>query len=198
MPITLTRSLLVVFIPGMITIAPWIFLFIEIESTFSDLYKQYFYIFNVMLAGIAVIAGSVIEGVVTHIECQWDEKLENEFQVEDNWFAYLSNIFDSEPVGYRYMSRMATTLYFELGMACASASFILGIIAIFYYFEGVNFATYNALLILLLLISEVYFYRQAKSSHKVLCKARREINQRVQAMANKSSNLTGEKDSPSS
>jgi len=177
--VTITRSILVVFLPGIVAIMPFILMLLVQYPVLANLYKEYFYVFNVVLAGSAVIVGSIIEGSVSHIEAKWDTRLNDSLSVEENWYQYLSLSIENEPVGFRYISRMATTMYFELGMMCSAPIFCLGVVTNLYINAGTQYATYNAFLILASLITTGFFYLQAKTTHKVLCKARKEINTRL-------------------
>ena len=179
MPVTITRSILVVFLPGIVATIPFVLLFIIKYPALSDLYKEYFYLFNIVLAGNAVIVGSIIEGGVSHIENKWDDLLDDEYSVKNNWYKYLSLSIDKEPVGFRYISRLATTMYFELGMMCSAPIFCLGAVINLYINTGTEYAAHNVFLIIASLITASFFYWQAKTTHKVLCVTRKEINTRL-------------------
>src|SRR3979490_266949 len=112
MPTTLTRSLLVVLIPGIVAIAPWLLALVQ-YTTATLGFATNAPVGSALVFSAAAVAGSVLEGLASHIEVRWDRQLESQFAVHENWYAYLSRTFDHEPVGYRYLSRMVTTLYFE-------------------------------------------------------------------------------------
>lgn len=81
-----------------------------------------------------VIVGSVFEEIGNYVEKSWDaEKAkESEPAIENDWVSrdwrtYLSKSFgNSEPVGYRYLSRKVTAMYFELGMMCGIPTALVG------------------------------------------------------------------------
>ena len=60
----------------------------------------------------------------------WDREREAQFQIMENWYPYLARSVSPEPVGYRYLSRLATMFYFELSMLIATVPFSLGAAAL--------------------------------------------------------------------
>jgi hypothetical protein len=178
MPTTLTRSLLVILIPGAIAIAPWLLALVQHTSATLGL-DQYRPLSYVLLFACAAVAGSVFEGLGRFVEVRWDKEREATYAVRENWFKYLSRSLDNEPVGFRYLSRRATTLYFELSMMFAVPIFAFGagILASLrfrehaYWIAGVS--------VLAVVVSVVYFYWQARCTHELLCKTRMEINARL-------------------
>ncbi|MDB5925454.1 MAG: hypothetical protein JWN13_4390 [Betaproteobacteria bacterium] len=139
MPITLTRSLLVILLPGFVALAPWAFWFASKVPKFDQIYKTYDILANAMLVGLAILIGCIIEIIVTHFEARWDKQRDSEFSVHANWYDYLAS-HPPEPIGFRYISRRATTLYFELAMVIASPFALTGLAAA--YYENFNSALY--------------------------------------------------------
>jgi len=84
-----------------------------------------------------------------------------------------------EPVGYRYLSRMVTTLYFKLSMLFAVPIFFLGVAVL----SILRSSEYECLIlgssVSLIAIAIVYFKWQAKCTHRVLCETRHELNRRI-------------------
>ena len=143
MPTTITRSLLVVIIPGGLALAPWILILVELhDSDFVKLYESHKVLVNACLVGAVIIIGAIGESIMTHKEKEWDKERENKYDVTENWYAYLSHECESEPVAFRYLSGRVTVMYFELTMAPASFSFFIGLsIFLFYQQSGyVNLA----------------------------------------------------------
>ncbi len=179
MPITLTRSILVVLIPGLVALAPWALWMATQLGNIDALYESYTTLINASLVGAAVIIGSLIQGLVSHLEVKWDKEREEQYQVRENWFAYLAQQCSSEPVGFRYISRMFTTMYFELSMMVAAPLSLVGI-AFLIYEHVSSCKTLGAGSFLVLAIVVVwYLYRAAYSTHRVLCEARKELNARL-------------------
>jgi len=87
MPFTLTRSLIVVLVPGIVATAPWILLI-----------AIYF----------PLAVGGVLEGIGSNLEVKWDKERDSDFDVQENWYKYLALTPSVEPVGFRYISRNVT------------------------------------------------------------------------------------------
>ena len=179
MPLNLTRSILVIIIPGGVAVAPWLILVVWTWPSVGELYGTYPLLVNVALFGAVVILGSVLEAFGALQEVRWDGALEGEYEVSENWFKYLSRVVDPEPVAHRYISRMVTSMYFELTMTCAISISALGA-ALLSFFSSSKFGVFFALGFLAVgALLTTFFQIQAKKSHKVLCDVRRELNQRL-------------------
>jgi hypothetical protein len=128
------------------------------------------------------LAGLVIENIITRFEIMWDGDREHRYQVEANWYNYLARTMEHEPVGYEYLKRMWTTLYFELAMLFAAPVFLIGL-AIVLRWEPPPFDNLVTRIVLAVMgaLSGWFFYFAAKDSHGVLCKTRLEINMRLDA-----------------
>lgn len=177
---TLTRSLLTILIPGLIAIAPWLLVLVQHTSATLG-FNSYPTLANALIFAAAAVVGSFCEGAGTHLEAQWDKEREATYGVKENWWVYLSRKFDKEPVGYRYISRLVTTLYFELSMLFAVPSFLLGS-GILASLRFPDFWLLIAIVSLALIVgSAFYLHKQARCTHCVLCDTRRELNQRTAA-----------------
>jgi hypothetical protein len=134
---------------------------------------------NALLFAVVAVVGSLFEGLGSLIEVRWDKERESKHDVKENWYRYLSRQFDSEPVGYRYLSRLATTLYFELSMLFAVPLFLVGSGLL----AALRFREYACAIVissaLAVVVLAVYFWWQARCTHEVLCETRREINRRI-------------------
>ena len=184
MPLTLTRSLLTVLIPGMVAVAPWLLLLVLQHQVLIDWYKRYPLPLHVSSFAVVVILGATLEGIGSYIEHKWDRShakkqppsYQNEDWVAKDWFSYLSRSFgDSEPVGYRYLSRKVTTLYFELGLMLAAPISILGLSRLYWhlapdkFFSGFVVAVFS-------IIAFMVFRKLARDTHCVLRESRHYIN----------------------
>jgi hypothetical protein len=98
----------------------------------------------------------------------------------ENWYTYLSRQLDPEPVGFRYLSRMVTTLYFELGMLFATPIFAEGTGVAVAHFYPQRTCPIVALANVVAIGFIAYFTWQARETHLVLCRTRKEINDRTQ------------------
>jgi hypothetical protein len=122
MPTNFTRSFVAVTVPGATLVAPWIYLLFCVFRLWP-LYLKYTLIANALLVGVAVIAGLVLEGIVVAFERRWDDEREGELQIQENWYTYLAAQPSTTPVGFSYISRLVTTMYFELTMMVACPAF---------------------------------------------------------------------------
>jgi hypothetical protein len=179
MPVTLTRSLLVVIIPGLIAIAPWVLWLASKIDGIGELYESYATLIHALMLGLAIIVGSILEGLLSRLEVAWDKEREKRYQVRKNWFDYLAHQFNAEPVGFRYLARLATSMYFELAMMAASALALLGVaLLLIEHAEGAWKAA-SLILLLFAVLAAQFFFNQAKATHEVLCEGRKEINARL-------------------
>lgn len=175
MPTTLTRSLLTVLIPGLVAVAPWLVWFVQYTSaTFGA--DESAVLANALIFALVVVAGSTCEGLGTYLEHRWDGKLESEYQVQEHWIRYLSYAGEREPVAFRYLSRLVTTLYFELAMLFATPSFVAGatLLAAMRFAHMRWWIALAGTLIALAFI--LYFRYQARQTHEGMCKVRKAIN----------------------
>jgi hypothetical protein len=179
MPLTLSRSLIVVLVPGIVAIAPWTFLFAMNAPRTTSVYDTHQAAGNALLFALVVIVGSVFEGLGTHLEVWWDNQREKEFEVQENWYVYLAQTPSAEPVGFRYLSRSVTTMYFELSMVFASLFMLVGGAVIFTTLDWEWANWIASILGLFALLLPWFFYAQAHDSHKNLCKVRRELAKRL-------------------
>ena len=175
---TLTRSLLTILIPGLIAIAPWLLVVVQhTEATLG--FGRYPTLANALVFTSAAVAGSLFETAGTFREVAWDKEREAEFAVQENWYTYLARTFDKEPVGYRYISRLVTTMYFELSMSLAVPLFFFGAAVS----ASLRFLEYWPLFGIVALgaamVSGYYFHNQARLSHLVICKTRLQLNARA-------------------
>lgn len=178
MPLTLTRSILTVLLPGLIAVSPWLLWLVKYTGATLG-FDSNVTLAHALIFAMAAVVGSLCEMAGTWMECVWDKRREERFQIEENWYVYLSRQFEREPVGYRYISRLVTAMYFELSMLFAVPIFSIGGTLL----SVLRFPEYRCPLIFLgagtVIFSAIFFYWQASSTHKVLCKARAEINKRT-------------------
>ena len=179
MPTTLTRSLLVVLVPGLVACAPWAFLLVKEWPEAASVYERFELPAQAVLFAVIVVVGAVFENLGTRLEVYWDRKREEELRVRENWYAYLARVFEAEPVCFRYISRMVTKMYFELSMMWASLSLCLGLGMLFLTSTAAYNVSIAVLLVILGFVAFWLFRREAKDTHEVLCRARLELNRRL-------------------
>lgn len=176
MPFTLTRSILVILLPGAITLSPYLFNLLYTLPQFMAWYdghktESYFFVFSA-----AVIIGSVYEGISSIVEVKLDNCLKKTHpDIDKEWYNYLCRNNSSEPVAYRYISRRATTMYFEFSMAYSMIflgyGFSLNLDRIGFF----NDCLQKPAFIMIFWVLFYYFFRQAMSTHSVLSKIRSEL-----------------------
>lgn len=179
MPYTLSRSIMVIIIPGIVALAPWALWVVSKIPNFSSHYSSYATLINSALIGLAIILGSILEGALTHLEVKWDKQCEKEYNVKENWFNYLAQQCAAEPVGFKYISRLATTMYFELSMMAASPIALVGVAVLVFDYAHSSWRLGGIVLLLFAAAIVAWFYWQAKNTHGVLCEARKELNTRM-------------------
>lgn len=177
MPYTLSRSLLTVIIPGIIAAAPWMLLLTSSEVHLH--FPQHPVLISGVALAIVTILGSTFEGLGSFFEAHWDKKLEKRFDVEKNWYIYLASQPNPQPIGYEYLTKLVTTLYFELAMMFAAPISIAGIGTLAWRMYPQHENQIILVSILLALFSVAYYEYQAKSTHRVICKTRFELNGRL-------------------
>ena len=182
MPIDLTRSLLVVLIPGGVAVAPWLWCVVFGSPDALNYIEKFSSFALAVIFGVIVIVGLICETVGTWIEIGWDRKRENEYGVEENWYRYLANQVSPEPVGYRYLSRRATAFYFELSMFVACLPFAAGV-ALFAVLAWPALLVTALFVVTLSLCACVWFWLNARTTHALLCRTRMEINHRMRLTA---------------
>ena len=184
--LTLTRSVLVVFVPGIVALAPWLLLGVNRIPNFQRLYHEYPLPFHIAAFALVVVIGSLIEGATTYFEKKWDDKVAKapEPDKEDDWLSkdwydYLASQFgDKEPVGYRYLSRKVTELYFCLTMMVASPIGIIGF-GVLLAFHGTGFCVSLAIAVAAGLIALWGFRKFSIDTHCLLYSTRMEIMYRL-------------------
>jgi len=175
----LSRSVLNTLVPGLVAIAPWFLLLLQHTSATLGL-KEYPTVANAFLFGAVAIAGSLCNSFGTAIEANiFDVAQREKYAVEDDWFDYLA-FNEQEPVGFRYLGRLYTTLSFELAMVMAAPSFALGGAFLLYLrfpFIGVPAGILIGTVATIVVIS--VFYTQARLSHQALCETRHQLMGRL-------------------
>lgn len=179
MPITITRSILVVLIPGSIAVAPWLFWAAIQHERLATLYSHYTGAFNFIGLAVIIVVGSVLEGICTHQEVTWDREREEKYKVTDNWYEYLAQVCGPEPPGFRYIGRLVTGMYFELSMMWAAPILFTGLSAIMWSLQITYHGLWSMLAIFVAGASFSYFRWQAHCTHKVLCVTRLQLNERL-------------------
>jgi hypothetical protein len=184
MPLNLTRSLLVVLIPGGIALFPWVLWLLDSNERVATFYKAYPELSWAVLFAAAAVAGTLFESINSYIEDYWDRRRENDWEVSKNWYDYLARVCPTAPVAHGYLGRLVTTMYFELAMMWATFIFVMGLVPLLRLPINPDWPTVISLWPYLLGsflggVASAFFHKGARDSHLVLCKTRKEINQRL-------------------
>jgi hypothetical protein len=167
--------------------SPWLFCLVLYSDGALGYAENYKTLAQAMGFAVIAVAGLVCESLGTWIEVRWDKERDLEFQVDENWFAYLALTISPEPVGYRYLSRLATMLYFELSMMSATVFSSIGLGTLLYLRFPERSCLSAAMTVAIPAVIIVWFTFDARKTHQVLCKTRRELNQRLAKSSTKSS-----------
>jgi hypothetical protein len=179
LPTTITRSVQTVLVPGLIADAPLLLAIVQHTSaTFG--FDKYPTLAHVMLFACVVVTGSIFEGLGSFFEAHWDERLSKEMDIEGDWYAYLAS--KETPVGHRYLSRLVTTMYFELSMMFSVPIFFIGlcVLACLRFPECIFICTSIFFCAIFAAVSARYFHWQAKKTHKILCVTRQQLRRRLE------------------
>ncbi len=179
MPLTLSRSFLVNVLPGFVAIAPWVILAAVRFPQFAELYGKFSTVVNGALVGAAILVGAILETAMGYIENNWDNKAPKDLTLEEDWYEYLALEVDDKPIGFEYISRKVTSLYFELTMMPASFLFFLGLGFLPKVMFGVASPLYPIGATFLGLAAGWMFKKSAKHSFTVLWKTRKELVTRI-------------------
>jgi hypothetical protein len=107
------RPLATIVIPGALTVAPYFIWFRVNHPSLNDIAKANVAETTLILVGLALFFGMVLDGLGSHIEDGWDQKRDSNHG--HNWYRYLRFAFTVEPVGHRYLKTLVLKLKFELG-----------------------------------------------------------------------------------
>ena len=175
MPMNLSRSLLTILIPGLVATAPWLLVLVQHTSATLG-FDTNPTIANALVFALVAVVGSMCEGLGTYREAKWDAKLESKYSVQEHWHRYLAYRGEREPIAFRYLSRLVTTLYFELSMFFAVPFFILGACAL----AALRFPQHQSLFVIsaigLTPLSMWFFDYKARQTHEGMCKVRMHLN----------------------
>lgn len=194
LPLTLTRSLLGVLIPGIVGSAAWLMILAEALPNIHIFYERYPVLGNLTLFAVVVVLGLVIEGLNSYVEARWDQERERTLGVREFWYAYLAQDAAPAPVGHRHISRLVSSLYFELGMMIATPLLMLGLFAVATRTDIALGWKGSAVLGSLALASFFWFRRLARDTHRALCRTRMELVER-RGSPNKRKSVTAPADS---
>jgi hypothetical protein len=170
---------MVIILPGLMAILPWALWLASKVEKLDALYTTYGVLANALLVGVGILVGAIAESALTNLEVRWDNERENEYQVTENWYAYLALQPIHEPVGFRYISRTVTTMYFEMSLMVASPPALIGLSVLTFNRQYPLWWLYPIAFSAGAVYCAFFFYKCAKDTHLVLCKVRRELVKRI-------------------
>ena len=176
-PTSLTRSTVTVAVPGIVALSPWVLALVQHTDATLGL-KEHPTLGHAFFFAAVVVVGTICEGIGTYIESKWDTERDETLEVQKYWFHYLSSVLEKEPVGYRYLSRLVTAMYFELSMVTAVPVFAVGAGTLAALRFPVSFWGIVGATLLLAGGAAVFFGWQASQTHQVICTTRREVLKR--------------------
>jgi hypothetical protein len=183
MPMTLSRSLLVILIPGIVALAPWFLLYLHFFAPVDSCQRpagldRYPVFENAMAFACVVLAGAFCEGNGTRLENYFDQLREDEFEVDKNWYIYLCRVLEHEPVAYRYIARLVTAMYFELSMLTAVVLFSIGSAWYAWFIPSwMHWVTFAIIFVSTWLLW--FLFRNVQEFHLTLCETRQRINEEI-------------------
>lgn len=186
----LTRSLLVVFVPGVVGVAPWALFLLHAVPEIASVYKSYPVFFQAVVFAMVIVAGTAFEDSGSRVEVAWDKGREAEYSVDANWWTYLARTIEHEPIGFRYLARHANTLAFELSMGFATVVFAIGVIALFFQAHVPAPAVWTPFILVLAAGVVWLFASTAYDTHELLCETRQELNCRMGGLLPKTETLS--------
>jgi hypothetical protein len=172
------RPLATLLIPGAVGVSTWFIALVWQFPSLRDIVTRNHTETGFALLFATVFAGMVFEdlGARYEILLDWwaDRRTSNEHT--SNWWKYLQTAFKSEPIGRRYARTLVLRLKFELGVACAMISALLGIIWLAAL--GLSCSSVAACAFACLLFA-AWGFAEARETHKVLSKTRAKILEHI-------------------
>ena len=165
--------------PAIVAVGPWLIVPMR-DPEFAIYYEKYPVPFHLGLIALLALVSYVLNAKSSALESTWDT-----VETREYWYRYLSVVLPNEPVGFRYISRMASVMKFELALSYAIFPAAVGlplsvltvfgepILRVWIGYVGVGAAGLLAGLVAAWLGSKMRDH--AKETYDVICAARREI-----------------------
>lgn len=166
------RPVVTLIVPGFYALAAWLVVGWQTHPTLSILSRDHPAASTLVMLLAVITCGLIAENFGSRIEYFFDKcirKRKGYERHQEEWFEYLRLAFKCEPIGQRYIRTLVLHLKFELGMAVASPSLLIGAI-----FLRVSAAARGGICALAL-ASLGYFAFEARASHRALSEVRREL-----------------------
>jgi hypothetical protein len=111
------KPLVTLLIPGLICITPYYAIVYRASPALGVFLKAETAVTTLAIVCAALFVGLILEDFGTHIEAGWDE-LKGAMHMAE-WYQYLRQAFEPEPVGHRYLRTIVLRLKFELASYAA-------------------------------------------------------------------------------
>ena len=126
------RPLMTLFAPGAIALTPWVIGLMQRFPWFYSLINDNRTEATLMLTLIALISGMLLEDFGSHLESRiFDKALNAETNGRHmtDWDRYLRIVYETEPIGAKYIRSILLRMKFELGMSTALLIAAAGVFA---------------------------------------------------------------------
>jgi hypothetical protein len=165
------RPLATLLIPGAIGVTTWFLALVWQFPSLKSLVVRNHTDTGFVLLLVTVFAGMVFEDFGARWEVQLDGWADHRTDDEHtrNWWAYLQTAFKSDPIGRRYARALVLRLKFELGVAFAMISALIGLIWLAALGLSYSVVLPGAVVCILFI---GWGLAEARETHKVLSKTR--------------------------
>lgn len=174
------RPLATLVLPGAFAVTPAFLCMRKLFPEFSEMCSANATETVLALSAVSLFIGFVLEAVGADIENHLDAKMQP--QHEKQWYEYLRRTMEPEPVGHRYLKTVLLWLKFELSMLAAIPIAAVGVAALYLLHTGGRICHPDQrimwvflLLLVVLTILALCFWRWAKAGHLLLSRLRTKL-----------------------
>jgi hypothetical protein len=177
------RAVVITFIPGAFSIAPYIVLAYIKYDQLSHLINNNFTGFAIVYSVISVASGMILEDIGSSIEdTMGKSNSKSDAGYDSEWDCYLCTHYEQKPIIFNYMSGIVMRMKFELSFAVALIALGIGTVLIASRNYNQYAAEYTvALLFMIILI--YYLFWEANNSVKLLGKLREKLSNGIYIVA---------------
>ncbi|MEW8701741.1 MAG: hypothetical protein AB2601_19955 [Candidatus Thiodiazotropha sp.] len=173
------RALVITFIPGAFSIAPYIVFAYINYSQLSHLINNNLIGFAIVYSIIAIASGMILEDLGSRIEAAMGKmKSKNDARYDFEWDNYLCTYYEQKPIIFNYISGVVMRMKFELSFAVALVIMGVGLVIIAYD----NYHQYRTEFTLALLFTTILIYylvSEAYTSVELLGKLRDKLSEGI-------------------
>lgn len=109
------RALVITFIPGAFSIAPYIvFAYINYDQ-FNHLINNNLTGFAIVYSIIAIASGMILEDLGSRVEAVMGKmKSKNDARYDTEWYSYLCTYYEQKPIIFNYLNGVVMRMKLEL------------------------------------------------------------------------------------